>query len=106
MPQPDAPRPQALHHDDDDHPEIAARNSKYGLILFAVYLLLYGGFMLLTAFDPKRMAEPSLFGVTLAVVYGFGLIVAALVLAGIYMYLCRGAAADAAATGGNKEAGR
>lgn len=106
MPEPTPPGPPA--HDRDDHPEIAARNSRNGLILFAVYLVLYGGFMLLTAFAPQRMAEPSLGGATLAIVYGFGLIVAALILAGIYMYLCRPPAPGAAASdaGGAKEAGQ
>ena len=33
----------------EDHPAITTRNSRYGLILFALYLLLYGGFMYLAA---------------------------------------------------------
>ena len=78
-PQPDA----------DDHPEISARNSRYGLWLFGLYLLLYGGFMGLSAFEPQLMSKTPFGGVNLAILYGFGLIVAALVLALIYMILCR-----------------
>src|SRR5438105_9234588 len=74
---------------DDDHPQISARNSRYGLILFVIYLVLYGGFMGLSAFEPQLMSKTPFGGVNLAILYGFGLIVAALVLAVIYMVLCR-----------------
>jgi len=60
-----------------------------GVILFFVYILFYGGFMILSAFWPKVMSRPILGGVNLAVMYGFGLIVIALVLALIYMRVCR-----------------
>jgi len=74
---------------DDDDPEISARNSRYGLWLFAIYLILYCGFMGLSAFEPQLMSKTPFGGVNLAIIYGFGLIVAALVLALIYMVLCR-----------------
>ena len=74
---------------DDDHPQISARNSRYGLILFVIYLVFYGGFMGLSAFEPQLMSKTPFGGVNLAILYGFGLIVAALVLAVIYMVLCR-----------------
>ena len=75
-------------HEDDD-PAISARNSRYGLWLFGLYLILYGGFMGLAAFAPQLMAKAPFGGVNLAILYGFGLIVAALVLALVYMVLCR-----------------
>jgi uncharacterized membrane protein (DUF485 family) len=74
---------------DDDHPEISARNTRYGLWLFAVYVALYGGFMGLSAFGPQLMSKTPFGGMNLAIIYGFGLIVVALVLALIYMVLCR-----------------
>jgi len=74
---------------DDEHPEISARNSRYGLWLFALYVILYGGFMALAAFQPQLMGKAPFGGVNLAIMYGMGLIVAALVLALIYMVLCR-----------------
>jgi uncharacterized membrane protein (DUF485 family) len=52
--------------------------------LFAVYLSLYGGFMAWNVIAPVSMARPVLFGVNLAIVYGFGLIIVALVLALVY----------------------
>ena len=73
----------------EDHPEITGRNSRYGLILFAIYLLFYGGFMLVTVFDVQVMARPALFGVNFAIVSGVGLIVAALLLSCLYVWLCR-----------------
>jgi len=64
-------------------------NVRLGLALFAIYLLLYGSFVLLAAFAPKLMEKTPLAGVNLAVWYGFGLIVAALVLALVYGWICR-----------------
>ena len=80
------------HDHPDNHPETVSRNARNGLILFAVYVVLYGGFMLLNAFSPERMQQPFLAGVNLAIVYGMGLILAALLLALVYMWLGRPAA--------------
>lgn len=76
-------------HDSDNHPEISQRNARYGLVLFVIYLALYGGFMGLSAFRPGLMASTPFGGVNLAILYGLGLIVAALLLALVYMVLCR-----------------
>ena len=65
------------------------RNAKIGLMLFAVYLVLYGGFALLSVFSPDTMENTPAAGVNLAVWYGFGLIVGAIVIALIYGWLCR-----------------
>jgi uncharacterized membrane protein (DUF485 family) len=69
-----------------------ARNARVGLWLFAVYVLLYGGFMVLNAFFPQRMGKPVFAGVNLAVTYGLLLIVGAFALALLYMFLVRGGA--------------
>lgn len=65
------------------------RNARLGLILFGVYLLLYGGFVFLNAFSPQTMEMTPLPGINLAILYGFGLIVAAIVLALLYGFLCK-----------------
>ncbi len=65
------------------------RNARYGFWLFLVYLVLYAGFVLLAAFSPQTMERTPFAGVNLAIWYGFGLIVAALVLALVYGWLCR-----------------
>jgi uncharacterized membrane protein (DUF485 family) len=74
--------------DESERPELTARNTKYGLILFTVYLAIYSAFVLTNAFAPELM-ERSIAGVTWAILSGFGLILAAFVLALIYGWLCR-----------------
>lgn len=68
---------------------VAGRNARYGLALFFVYFALYATYMALSAFYPQVMRSTPLGGVNLAILYGFALIVAAFVLALVYMYLCR-----------------
>ena len=64
------------------------RNSRIGLVLFAIYLLLYGGFVFINAFSPETMDITPIPGINLAIIYGFGLIIAAFVLALLYGVLC------------------
>lgn len=64
-------------------------NARIGLVLFAIYLMLYGGFVGLNAFAPQTMESTPFAGVNLAVLYGFALILAALVLALIYGWLSK-----------------
>lgn len=66
-----------------------ARNARIGFVLFGVYLLLYGGFVLLNAFAPETMDATPIEGVNLAILYGFGLIISAFVLAMLYGFLCK-----------------
>ncbi len=73
---------------------LAARNARYGMVLFVIYLLIYGGFVVISAFWPEVMAREALFGVNLAITYGFALIAIAMVLALIYTWLCRGRASS------------
>jgi uncharacterized membrane protein (DUF485 family) len=68
-------------------PPARARNARLGIWFFAIYCILYAGFMGLTAFSFKTLAAPVA-GVNWAILYGMGLIVSALVLAVIYMILC------------------
>jgi uncharacterized membrane protein (DUF485 family) len=77
--------PSAAH---DDHPEVSAANARAGLVLFFIYLAFYAGFMALAAFAPQSMGRPVLGGVNLAITYGMGLIVGALVVAALYMAAC------------------
>lgn len=65
------------------------RNTRLGLALFAVYLVFYGGFVLLAAFSPESLAVLPYAGVNLAIWYGFGLIIAAFALALVYGWACR-----------------
>lgn len=68
---------------------MAERNARIGLRLFFVYLLFYGGFVLTAALRPAAMEATPAAGVNLAVWWGFALIIAALVMAVLYGWLCR-----------------
>ncbi len=68
---------------------VVAHNTRMGVVLLLVYVVFYGGFMALSAFWPAAMAATPFGGANLAVLYGFGLIVLALVLALVYMKVCR-----------------
>lgn len=79
----------SAHPKEQEDMVLAARNARYGMVLFVTYLLIYGGFVAISAFWPEVMAREALFGVNLAVTYGFALIATAMVLALVYTWLCR-----------------
>ena len=62
--------------------------SKLGLILFFVYSIVYAGFVFINTFWPKFMGLEVFSGLNVAVIYGFGLIVFAIVLGMIYNHIC------------------
>jgi len=74
---------------DDEHPELSSRNARMGLVLFILYLAFYAGFMGVNAFSPLTMKWSPLGGVNLAILYGLALIVGAVLLALVYMFLCK-----------------
>ncbi|QDT65280.1 DUF485 domain-containing protein [Calycomorphotria hydatis] len=65
------------------------RNQRIGLSLFFCYLFLYGGFVFLAAFFPEVMDRMAFKGLNVAIVYGFVLIIAALIAALIYGFACK-----------------
>lgn len=67
----------------------ASRNARLGLWLFGIYLVFYAGFVLISAFATEAMEWVPFAGLNLAVVYGFGLIILAIVLSLVYGWLCR-----------------
>jgi uncharacterized membrane protein (DUF485 family) len=70
-------------------PDAAAPyKTRLGLILFVIYGLFYVGFVAINAISPKTMGVIVVGGLNLAVVYGFGLIILAIVLGLIYHVLC------------------
>ena len=64
-------------------------SSRIGLVLFWIYVLLYGGFIGLVLFRPDLLSWRPFGGVNLAIAYGMGLIAGAFLLAIIYMAACR-----------------
>jgi len=77
------------HPKEVEDPILAARNARYGMVLFLIYLAIYGGFVGLNAFRPDVMDLTPAWGLNLAVLYGFALIVIAMVLALVYCWMCR-----------------
>jgi len=61
--------------------------AKIGLWMFIGYFIVYAGFIIINVFNPKLMGM-DVGSVNLAIVYGFGLIILALIMALIYNGLC------------------
>lgn len=62
--------------------------TKLGIWMFLAYALVYAGFVLINITKPVFMEREIIFGLNLAVVYGFGLIILSLIMALIYNVLC------------------
>ncbi len=65
------------------------RIPRVALWLFALYLLVYVGFVSLSAFAPGVMAATPLAGLPLSLLYGLLLIALAFVLAALYLRVAR-----------------
>ncbi len=64
------------------------KKAKLGVWLFIFYSLIYAGFVYIGVFQYELMGEIVLGQQNLAVVYGFGLIIFAIVLGLIYHWFC------------------
>lgn len=71
-----------------------ARNRFLAILFFTIYTLLYAGFMLINVLAPDWMELTPVAGVNVAIWYGFGLILAAVVLAFLYGSLCLSSATN------------
>ncbi|MEI6132349.1 MAG: DUF485 domain-containing protein [Bacillota bacterium] len=65
----------------------AQYKSRLGIVMFCIYLVVYAGFIIINVFEPTLM-KTDVGSLNLAIVYGFGLIAFAVVLAVIYNHLC------------------
>jgi uncharacterized membrane protein (DUF485 family) len=65
------------------------RKSIIGIRMTILYSLVYGGFVALSVFRPSWMGARAILGLNLAVAYGLGLILIAIVFALVYNHLCR-----------------
>lgn len=77
------------HH----HRHRIAKSESYkqrlGFLMCGLYALAYSGFVFISVWNVEYMDKLMPFGLNLAVFYGMGLIVFALVLAFVYSQLCR-----------------
>jgi len=76
--------PAQEHHED----HAADYKMRLGVYMFIPYTLFYAGFVVINVVKPILMEKEVLLGMNLAVVYGMGLIVVALIQALIYNHLC------------------
>lgn len=65
-----------------------SRSQRLGFWLFGAYLVLYVSYVLVMAFDADQLKVIGPGGINLAVSVGFGLIIAAFLLALLYGWLC------------------
>lgn len=65
-----------------------AYKTTVGLYMFIVYVLVYVGFIWINVASPESMGIKIFAGLNLACVYGFFLIILAIVMGVIYDYLC------------------
>ncbi|MCG8578996.1 MAG: DUF485 domain-containing protein [Bacteroidales bacterium] len=70
----------------NDH--ASKKKSKLGVILFIVYSIVYAGFVVVGVVNYELMGKIIFAGQNLAVVYGFGLIIFAIILGLIYNAIC------------------
>jgi uncharacterized membrane protein (DUF485 family) len=66
----------------------APYKARLGIYMFLLYGMIYAGFVLINIFNPLLMERNIFLGLNLAVVYGFSLIILALVFALVYNVLC------------------
>ncbi|MFA5848571.1 MAG: hypothetical protein A2X18_04895 [Bacteroidetes bacterium GWF2_40_14] len=66
----------------------AAKKAKLGVKMFFVYTLVYSGFVLIGLTKPEIMGLELIGGQNIAIIYGFGLIVLAIIMGFVYNYFC------------------
>lgn len=76
----------AQQHEEDLSAEYKAR---LGIRMFIIYALFYAGFVAINLTAPLVMERIVFLGLNFATVYGFGLIIGALLLALVYDRMCR-----------------
>lgn len=68
----------------------SAFKSRVGVWMFILYAIVYVGFVLINTLNPELMGS-DIGSLNLALIYGFGLIIFALLLAFIYNAICTAA---------------
>ncbi len=76
--------------------------TRIGVYLVIIYGLIYAGFVALNTFIPRIMEIRIIFGLNLAVVYGFSLILLAIIMGLIYNRLCSKKEAELEPGGGTE----
>lgn len=66
----------------------AAKKAKLGVILFLCYAAIYAGFVAIGLINPDLLGKQVVGNQNLAIIYGFGLIVLAMVMGFVYNFFC------------------
>lgn len=66
----------------------SAKKAKLGVWFFLIYSLFYAGFVVIGVVNYELLSQEIVFGLNLAIVYGVGLIVFAVLLGILYNFLC------------------
>jgi uncharacterized membrane protein (DUF485 family) len=66
----------------------AAKKAKLGVKMFIAYTIVYSGFVMLGLTKPEWMGIEIIAQQNIAIVYGFGLIVLAIIMGFIYNFFC------------------
>ncbi len=64
------------------------KKTRLGVVMFAIYMVVYAGFVLIGTFFPKALGAKSIGGQNLAFLYGMGLIVLAALMGLLYNFFC------------------
>jgi uncharacterized membrane protein (DUF485 family) len=80
--------------------------SRLGIRMFIFYLFFYASFVAINLLFPLSMASIVFAGLNLATVYGFALIIGALIEALVYDWLCRKKESEYARLEKSKENGK
>ncbi|EKD83191.1 MAG: hypothetical protein ACD_39C00830G0004 [uncultured bacterium] len=84
------------------HDPAAAFKTALGVKMFIGYAIFYAGFIGINLISPLSMEKEVFMGLNLAVTYGFGLIIIALILAVIYNQICNNKEAELAGSSETK----
>jgi uncharacterized membrane protein (DUF485 family) len=68
--------------------QAADLKSRLGLKLFIIYALIYAGFVAIGVVRPEWMGLRIVWGLNLAIIYGFGLILLAIIMGFLYHLAC------------------
>jgi len=72
----------------EEKESVTQQKSKLGVRLFFVYLICYAGFVIIGVFEYELLSTTVFGGLNLAVTYGIGLIIFAIILGLVYNYYC------------------
>lgn len=66
----------------------APKKAKLGVKMFFIYTIVYAGFVLIGLTNPDLLGMELIGNQNIAIIYGFGLIILAIVMGFIYNYFC------------------